>query len=458
MPAGCRAGYGSAPAPEASLDRARVRTILSLSLPIIGGMVSQNVLNLVDTAMVGSLGDAALAAVGIGSFANFVAIAFITGMSTGVQAMAARRKGEGRDDETAVPLNGGLLVAVALAVVWSAALWLATPELFPFLHDDPAVLEVGVPYLRVRLLAMVGVGMNFAFRGYWNGVSRSRLYLSTIVIMHVVNIVGNWVFIWGNLGAPEMGAVGAGLASTLAVYVGTLVYVLLGLRFALKAGFLRGLPDLATVRTMLRLAVPAGISQEFLAAGYLTLFWIIGRVGTAELAAGNVLQTITMVAILPGLGFGLGANSLVSQALGRGDPADARRWGWDVVRVAAVVMGALGLPMLLVPDLVLGVFLHDPDTLALARLPLRITGGTIVLDAVGMVLLNALFGAGAARTVMAVGVSCQWLLGLPLAYLVGPVLGYGLAAIWGAQILYRGLQASVFAVIWQRGSWASIRV
>lgn len=440
------------------MDRTRVRTILSLSLPIIGGMVSQNVLNLVDTAMVGSLGDAALAAVGIGSFANFVAIAFITGMSTGVQAMAARRKGEGRDDETAVPLNGGLLLALGLSLAWSTVLWLLTPDLFPYLNDDPAVVDIGVPYLRVRLLAMVGVGMNFAFRGYWNGVSRSRLYLSTIVIMHAVNIFGNWVFIYGNLGAPEMGAVGAGLASTISVFVGTLVYVGLGLKYALGAGFLRGLPDLATIRTMLRLAVPAGISQEFLAAGYLTLFWIIGQVGTAELAAGNVLQTITMVAILPGLGFGLGANSLVGQALGRGEPADAKRWGWDVVQVAALVMGTLGLPMLLVPDLVLGVFLHDPDTLALARLPLRITGGTIVLDAVGMVLLNALFGAGAARTVMAVGVTCQWFIGLPLAYLAGPVLGYGLVAVWAAQIVYRGLQAGIFAVIWQRGKWAAIEV
>jgi putative MATE family efflux protein len=421
-------------------------------------MVSQNVLNLVDTAMVGTLGDVSLAAVGIGSFANFVSVAFITGMSTGVQAMAARRKGEGRDDETAVPLNGGLVLAGVLGLGLGALLWWAAPSLFPFLVDDPEVVAVGVPYLQVRLLAMVGVGMNFAFRGYWNGISRSRLYLSTIVVMHVVNIVGNWLFIYGNLGAPELGAVGAGLASTISVYVGTAVYVLLGLRHALSAGFLRRLPDLDTVRTMLRLAVPAGISQELLAVGYLTLFWIIGQVGTAELAAGNVLQTVTMVAILPGLGFGLGAASLVGQALGRRDPADARRWGWDVVKVAALVMGTLGLPMLLVPDLVLGVFLHDPETLALARLPLCITGGSIVLDAVGMVLLNALFGAGASRTVMGVSVSCQWLLGLPLAYLLGPVLGLGLVWIWGAQLLYRGVQAVAFAVIWRRGAWARIEV
>jgi multidrug resistance protein, MATE family len=421
-------------------------------------MVSQNVLNLVDTAMVGTLGDVALAAVGLGSFSNFVASAFITGMATGVQAVAARRLGEGRLSETAIPLNGGLLAAGLMALVWSGILYWMVPSLFPYLSADPEVVETGVPYLQVRLVGMVGLGMNFAFRGYWNGVSRSRLYLSTIVIMHVVNIFGNWVLIWGNLGAPEMGAVGAGVASTISVYVGTAVYIGLGLKYALKGGFLRGLPDLESLRAMLKLAIPAGVSQEFMAAGFLTFFWIIGQVGTAELAAASVLQNLAMVALLPGLGFGLAAASLVGQSLGRKDAADAKRWGWDVVKVAAIVMGLLGLPMLLVPDMVLSGFLHEPETLALARLPLQLTGATIMADAVGFVLLNALFGAGDARTVMIVGLVCQWVIGLPLAYIAGPVAGLGLVYVWGAQILYRGLQAGIFAVIWSRGRWASIKV
>ena len=99
-----------------TIGRDRLRTILVLSLPIMGGMASQNVLNLVDTAMVGALGPTALAAVGLASFANFMAMAFVMGLSSGVQAMAARRNGQGRESETAVPLNGGLLLAVAIAV------------------------------------------------------------------------------------------------------------------------------------------------------------------------------------------------------------------------------------------------------------------------------------------------------------------------------------------------------
>src|SRR5690606_31384999 len=99
--------------------------ILALALPIIGGMVSQNLLNLVDTAFVSGLGDAALAAVGQGSFATFMSLAFITGLSPGVQAMAARRKGEGAHTETAVPLNGGLVMALGFGVPIAALVWWA---------------------------------------------------------------------------------------------------------------------------------------------------------------------------------------------------------------------------------------------------------------------------------------------------------------------------------------------
>src|SRR5690606_32613901 len=133
-----------------------------------------------------------------------------------------------------------------------------------------------------------------------------------------------------------------------------------------------------------------------------------GRDATSEVAAANVVINVTLVALLPGLGLGIASASLVGQALGRRDPEDARRWAWDVVRVAAVVMSLLGLPMLALPDLVLAPFLHDPDTLALARGPLRLVGAMIVVDSVGMVLGNSLMGAGATRTVMVVSVLTQW--------------------------------------------------
>jgi len=440
------------------LDAARTRTILALGLPIVGGMLSQNVLNVVDTAMVGGLGDVALAATGQGSFLNFMAIAFVTGLSAGVQAMAARRLGEGRYDEAAVGLNGGLLLALFLSVPASVLLIWQAPHLFGLVSHDPAVVAVGTPYLQARLVAMAAAGMNFAWRGYWNGVSRSVLYLRTIVVMHVVNIALNWVLIYGHLGAPALGATGAGIASAVATWTGSLLYFGQGMLLARKSGFLRGMPDLPTMRTMLRLSLPSGLQQLFFATGFTVVFWIVGQVGTSELAAANVLITMTLVAILPGMGLGLAAASLVGQALGRGDVPDARAWGWDVAKLAAGVLLLLGLPGLLWPDLVLGAFLHDPATLALARFPLRLSAATISVEGVAMVLMNALLGAGDNRRVMLLSIGIQWGVGIPAAAVAGLVLGLGLPGVWVAQVGYRVLWAAVFAGAWHGGRWARIRV
>lgn len=443
----------------------RVRQVLAIALPIIGGMTSQTILNLVDTGMVGTLGDEALAAVGTGSYANFLAMAFITGLSAGVQAIASRRKGEGKDTETAVPLNGALLLALGIGLPLSLGLWFLVPLVFPVLNPDPAVVEVGVPYLQARVLAMVAVGMNFSFRGYWNGVNLARLYLRTLLVMHAANILLNWLLIFGNLGISPMGAAGAGVASAIATYMGTAYYLYLGLRHARENGFLRGLPSRIDLRTIGRLALPNAFQQLFFALGFNVLFWIIAHGSmadrahaTIEVAAANVVLNLSLVAVLPGLGLGLAAASLVGQALGRHDRADAMAWGWDVVKIAAVVMTILGLPMLVFPDAFLGIFLHNPETIDVARWPLRLVGATIGIDAIGMVLMNALIGAGAARSSMVVSIATQWLIFLPIAYLLGPVLGAGLLAIWIAQVAYRSLTCVIFAVVWRKGYWASIEL
>jgi MATE family multidrug resistance protein len=440
------------------VDRLRLKRILLLALPIIGGMVSQNVLNLVDTAMVGTLGDAALAAVGIGGFANFMFCALVLGVSTGVQVMSARRKGEGRYSDLALPLNAGLLLVVVGAPLISVGLYRAIPDLFPLFNSDPEVIEQGVPYLRARTLAIVFVGCNFAFRGFWNAIDLSRLYMGTLIAMHMVNIFLNWVLIFGNLGAPALGVEGAGIASALSTVCGLSIYLWLGFRHARTAGFLQRLPPRAEVARLVKLALPTGIQQLFFSTGFLVLFWIIGIVGTRELAAASVLINVMLVALLPGLGLGLAASTLVGQALGRQQPDDAARWGWDVVKVGAVLMGLLGAPLVIWPDLILGVFIHDPATLDVARLPARFMGASMALEGVGMVLMHSLLGAGDARRVMLVAVGVQWLVFLPLAYLIGPVIGLGLTAIWILQASYRMLQSGIFVLFWTRRRWAHIAV
>ena len=423
----------------------------------MGGMASQNVMNLVDTAMVGTLGKSALAAVGLSSLAAFCAQAFLTGLSSGVQATAARRMGAGETTRMAISLNGGLLLSLVIGLPLALLLFWATPTLFPYLNDDPEVVRQGVPYLQARVVAIAVVGMNFSFRGYFNGVNRSSVYLTSLLVMHVCNLCFNYVLIFGAFGFPQLGATGAGVGSAVATLVGTAVYFFMGMRLARPAGFLQQLPSRATVLSLLRLSLPSSMQQLLFAAGLTALFRIVGLVGVSELAAAQVLINLMLVAILPAIGLGLSAASLVGQALGRKDVLDAKRWGWDVVKVALVVLGLLGLPMVLFSEALLWPFLRKaPAAMAVAIWPLRVIGLAVMADAVGLVLQNALLGAGDTLRVAVFAILLQWLVFLPAAYVVGPVLGYGLLGIWVAMAVHRMLQAAGFVVLWQRGRWAKV--
>ena len=421
-------------------------------------MVSQSLLNVVDTAMVGRLGDAALAAVGLGSFVLFTVQALILGFSVGVQAMAARRKGEGRDQESAVVLNGALALVLVTGPVLAAGLFVLAPWLFPLLNPDPAVVALVTLYFQARIVAGPFMAMNYCFRGYWNAVDLSRLYMGTLLVMHATNVLLNYVLIFGHFGAPALGVQGAGIATALSVALGTAIYFSLGLRHARAAGFLRRLPALPELRTLVRISMPAGLQHLSMAAGLVALYWIIGRIGTAELAAANVLLNVMTVVILPGTGLAIATATLVGQALGRGDVDDASRWAFDGVRVGLVGLGLLGLPLMIWPDAVLGIFIHDAATLDLARLPMRIAGAAVALEGIKRIFMHALMGAGDTRRVMWVMVCTQWVLFTPLAYLIGPVWGYGLLGIWLGQELYRLVQLGVFVQFWRQRRWAAISV
>lgn len=440
------------------LNLARTRTIAIMALPIVGAMISQNVLNLVDTAMVGVLGPAALAGVGVGSFANFMAIAAIIGLASGVQAMASRRKGEGRVDEMAVPLNGGLFLAFIIGAPLSIVLYFSAPTLFLLINSDPDVVAAGTPYLQARLVAAIAVGFNFSFRGYWNGVGLSALYMKTLLVIHGLNIIFNYLLIFGNFGFPEMGAEGAGVASSIALYCGSIIHMVMAFRLARKHGFLTRIPRGETMVTMLKLAIPSSIQQFLFAAGFTMFFWIIGQVGVAELAVSNVMINLVMVAILPGMGLGLAALTLVSEELGRGNAIEAKRWGWDAAKLGGMALGLLGIVAIVLPGVILSGFIHEPDIISMGILPMQIIGASMIFEGVGLVLLNTLLGAGAATTVLIVSIASQWLVGLPLTWLVGPYLGLGLTWIWVANISYRILQDIIFVIIWQRGRWARIKI
>lgn len=436
----------------------RRQRIWALALPIIGGMASQNVLNLVDTAMVGALGAEALAAVGLSSFLMFLSVAAMTALSSAVQAVASRRFGAGEREIAARPLNAGLLLSLLVGLPLTGILLLAAEPLLSVVISDPGVIEQGRPYFEARALAAAFVGMNFSYRGFFAAINQTRFYLRTLLIMHAVNIALSYVLIFGKLGFPAMGTQGAGLGTALSIMLGTAIYTATAWLHARPYGFLHKRPGREHLIALLKLGGPSCLQQVFFAGGFVALFWIIGQVGTPEMAVANVLINLTLVAILPGMAFGIASATLVGQALGANDHEDAHRWPWDVIRLASWVFGVLGTIALFLPGPVLSVFLHDPALVDLGRLPLQLIGAGMIIDGAGLILMQALLGAGATRIVMLVGVGFQWVLFLPAAWLAGPVMGFGLLTIWALMMIYRGLQAGVFMWVWQRRSWQNIDI
>ena len=429
----------------------------TLALPILGAMASQTAFNLIDTAMVGRLGATALAGVGIGGFMSFLAATVVLGFSSGVQATVARRLGEGRENVAARPLNAALLMIAALYVPTIILLFLVVPVIFPILAGSTEISAQGAPYALARMTGMIFLGWNFAFRAYWNATERPGYYLKTLLVVHVLNVFLNWVLIFGNLGAPELGTLGAGISTALALAIGSAMHFWLGRRHAVQHDFLGARPQRDVFVRLGRLAVPAAAQEALFAGGFLAFFTILARLGTVELAAGQVLVNLILAWVLPAIACGMAGATLVGQTLGGGTVDDARTWGWRASIMAAAVVTVLAAPAVFVPSWFVAVLTTDTDIIQEASPILRLIGASMPLEAIGMVLLNVHFGAGAARRVIAIAPPLQWLVFLPVAALMVYIGTTGFI-VWLCFAGYRAIQTTIFAWSWHGRGWAGIRV
>lgn len=434
------------------MHESRNRQIIGLGLPITAAMLSQSLLALVDTAMVAALDDAsALAGVGLASYAAFLAVALVLGFSVGVQAVVAHSMGAGDHPRAFAALNSGLLMAALGGVALTGICLLCAP-LLSHLSDDPAVGEVAVDYFNWRALSVVAIAVNFTYRGYWTGIRKAGVFIRMVILVQVANFAFSYCLIFGEFGFPALGAPGSGLGTTLAVCLGTIGHTLVT-RYSQHGDLLfRVLPSAAISRAIFSQSLPNGLQQVFVAAGLMVYFALLARIDVAAAAIGHVIINISLFIIMPGNGLGMAATTLVGQALGSKDPADAYRWGWDTVRLTAIMMALLGLPLWLFPASILTLFL-PAELIEMATLPLRITGISAVLQAVSLVLSQSLLGAGQARQVMLYSIALQWLWGLPMAAFVGLYLGYGLIGVWCMQMLNQGISALLYTRLWRRRQW-----
>lgn len=441
-----------------SISDTRLSHIFTISIPIIMGMLSQSILNLVDVMMVGHLGSDALAGIGIGSYASFLTVSLVMGLSAAVQTLVARRMGQKQYAQAGKPLMAGLMLGCIIAIPLTLFFLLFSTDLLNLFSSDQDVLDIALPYFEWRTLAIIAVAFNFCFRGYWAGIGETKDYLKILLFMHIANVIFSYIFIFGlpSLFIPAFGAAGSGMGTCLALFLGTLTYLILTLNKASHHGFSLHLPSAEVLKSLTRLAIPNSLQQGFFALGISVLFMIIGLIGSEEQAIGHILINIALLLILPSVGLGIGATSLVSHALGANSPQNAHQWGWEVVRLAIFLMTLLGLPIALFSESILRVFTQDEHLILLGTLPLKITGISIIFEVTAMVIIQALLGAGASKKVLMINFIMQWCLLLPLAYLIGPVLGYGLLGIWWIQSAQRIGSSVIYAILWKNKKWATV--
>jgi multidrug resistance protein, MATE family len=289
-------------------------------------------------------------------------------------------------------------------------------------------------------------------------MEKPKAHMTIVFFMICLNIVGNYLLIFGKLGAPALGATGAAISTVVSLYVGAIInFALVYFRFR-KEGFLSAWPQRSLLARVFKMGLPLTMQEFFHSAGYITFFWIVGQVGTAELAAANVLVRITMALILLAMSLAAASATLVSKTVGEGDLEGAAQWGWDTGKLGVIGISLLGLPLFLFPEYFLSIFLSDPQTVSIAVIPLRLVAATTGLGSLIYIFAYTLYGVGDGKRVVMVSFSTQWLFFLPVVWIVGPYLGFGLLQIWLVQMAYGVLATTLITAIWAGGKWKTIKI
>jgi len=432
-----------------------------LAAPIVLAHVSQTLMGLVDTLMVGRLGTESLAAVGIATLLFSAMATALKSLDVAVQTMVARRDGQGRQREVGPVLGTALVVVLAAGLVATLPGLFATRLALGLISQDPQVVELGGQYYFWRLMGLLPFLAYFQMRGCCDGLGFTRVGMLTGVGMNLVNVVLNYGLIFGRLGLPMMGVKGAALASSLASLAALLMILLVVMNPARRRhyGFtIREFWQRDLVGPMVRLGWPPAVQALGLISGIVVFYAILGRIGTDAQAAGNIVMRLASVAIMPVLGISVAVQTLVSRSLGGRDVRGAWRVGWAGLVCSAGFMIGLGLLELWQAHHLVGAFAPEAPVLAAGQSILRITVLAQILAAVGLTFAGVLRGAGATGQVLAVDVLSGAVLMLPLSWLFGVQLGGGLVGTWWALVIWFAAHALIMTVLFQRRQWLRIRV
>ncbi len=456
---------------QLAVDRTLGKRIVSLATPVVVAMMSQTLINQVDHILIGRLpasesipGQAAL---GPSLILFWMVGGMLAAISVGTQALTARRFGENDHARAGQVLFNSLLVAASTSAVASVLAWVYAPHILHFITKDPAELRLGVPYLQWRMAGVFSMVTTISYKSWFDGLGRTRVHMGAAIAMNVINFFLNIALIFGKWGFPALGVTGSGMASMISSYIGLALIML----WSLRPRYLHEYRVYHVVNLsmkqqweIIKLSAPSGLATMFVMSGFGIFFKIVGVLdqeahhGPLYAAATQNIIIILMLCFTAFMAYGTATATLVGQSMGAKEYGLAERYGWEAVKIGVYITLVIGSILLLFPDQVLHIFTKDEDVVNVARPILRICGALLPFVLSALVLTQALFGAGNTKFVMFVEFGLHFFCLVPLAYLFGIVIGWGVLGVWMGAFAYILLLCSIMGWKFAEGAWKEIRI
>ncbi|HNI60510.1 MAG TPA: MATE family efflux transporter [Pseudomonadota bacterium] len=474
-------------------DPILTRRILGLSAPVMLAMLTQTLINQVDHVLVGHLPQAestpGQTALQISVILLWAFGGMLAAISVGTQALAARRIGAGDIEGAGAVSTNSQLLAVVASIIVTAFTYAMAPKLFRLMNKDPAVIALGVPFLRWRFLQITSMVWTASLKSFFDGLGKTRVHMGVAIVMNIANFLMCIAFIYGpdQPGIPvvdgihslllsifgdklvHMGVPGAGLASMLSSYVGLFIMLGWSLRGEYRKFHIRRVTNASasTIWQIAKLSVPSGIATMFAMGGFGFVLYVVSRldhmaghgVGRTifSTATSNIINVLQIV-FISCLAYGTATATLVSQNMGATEYDLAERFAYQAARIGAVLFLVLGLILAAWAEPILHFWNPDPDVIAVGAPILRVLGFFCPLISVALVFTQALYGAGNTMFVMVAEGILHFSCLIPMSWLAGITFGLGMWGVWGSLIFYIAMLAVVMFIEFRRGHWKHIRI
>jgi MATE family multidrug resistance protein len=435
--------------------RAEFRPTLRLAIPLVLAELGWMSMAIVDTMMVGRLPNSAVAisAVSLGGILVHTLAFFGGGLLVGLDTLVSQAFGAGQREDCHRSLVHGIYLSLALTPLLMAPVWFFDP-LLRHAGIAPDILDLAVPYSKAMAWGTLPLLLYFGVRRCMQSMNMVRPIAFALITANLINAVGNWILIYGKLGAPAMGAVGSGWSTAWArIYLAAvLVGYLLWYDRKHRTRLLRTpiQPDLRRIRRLLALGFPAAMQISLEIGVFAMVTALIGRLGAVALASHQIaLNTVSLTYMVP-LGVSSAAAVRVGQAIGRKDPFGARDAGGSAIFYGAAFMTIAGIVLLVFPRGIARLFTPDAAIIRSTVYLLAAGAAFQLFDGIQTVATGALRGAGDTRTPMFCHFTAYWIIGLPLGSWLCFSRGWGAFGLWSGLSLALILIGIVLLFAWRR--------